>query len=77
MKITRKQFEKAQKDLPKLQQAQDAIRHWQEGVKSLGAAIEHMDVLEVEFDDGQYTTRCKRKEVRSVPGEGRGKQIGA
>lgn len=62
MAVTRKQFEKAMKDLPKLRAAEATIKEWNDRLKALGGAAELMDVSEIN-DDGSYTV--KPKEVSS------------
>lgn len=53
MRVTKKQFEKAQAALPKLREAEATIKAWNDGLKAIGPAAEHMDVSEI-GDDGSF-----------------------
>ena len=68
MRITRNQYHKAVKSLPKLREAETIVNEWKKGIESLGSAAEHMEVLEVEKIDGDYVTKNRRKS--DVPSEG-------
>ena len=58
MKVTKKQYEKAIETLPKLREAEGVVKAWTEGLKTIGAAAEHMDVTEID-DDGSFKGRLK------------------
>ena len=58
MKVTKKQYEKAIETLPKLREAEGIVKAWTEGLKTIGAAAEHMDVTEID-DDGSFKGRLK------------------
>ncbi len=58
MKVTKKQYEKAVETLPKLREAEGIVKAWTEGLKTIGAAAEHMDVTEID-DDGSFKGRLK------------------
>lgn len=63
MKVTKKQFEKALAALPKLREADAIVKAWNDGLKAIGPAAEHMDVTEI-GDDGSF--KGKPKEVPRV-----------
>lgn len=63
MKVTKKQFDKAMKDLPKLREAESIVKAWNDGLKAIGPAAEHMDVSEI-GEDGSF--KGKPKEVSRV-----------
>ena len=57
------------KALPKLKEAESIIKAWNDGLKAIGAAAEHMDVMEIDGD----SFKGKRKEGPGVSREsGRG-----
>ncbi len=66
MKVTRKQYEKAIAALPKLREVEAIVKTWNDAIKAIGPAAEHMDVTEV-GDDGSF--KGKPKEVPRVAGE--------
>ena len=60
MKVTRKQFDKAQADLPKLREAEATIKAWNDAMILIGPAADLMEISEVTAD-GNF--KCKPKEV--------------
>ena len=64
MKVTKRQFDKAMKDLPQLKQAEAIIKAWNDGIKANGLDTEQFDVTEIDGD----SFKGKRKEAPSVVG---------
>lgn len=61
MRITRKQYDKAQKDLPKLKTVEQTIKTWNDAIKAIGPAAEHQEIVELEQDeDGEWTWKAKK-----------------
>ena len=58
MSVSRKQYEKAVKDLPALRKAEAVIKAWDDHMKAAGPAAEHMDI-EAFGDDGSITGKPK------------------
>ena len=56
MKITRRQYDKAQKDLPSLKKAEQTIKMWNDAIKAIGPAAEHQEILEIERDEDGWIT---------------------
>ena len=63
MAVTRKQYEKAMAALQKLRQAEAIVKAWNDGLKALGPAVDHMEITEI-GEDGSFTG--KPKEVPRV-----------
>lgn len=73
MKLTKKSYDKAKADLPKLRKAEETVRQWDEAIASLGQAIAGVDVTEIEIGGLFPSFTGRRKEVDGASSEaGRG-----
>lgn len=58
-RVTKKQFNRATKALPKLREAEAVVKAWNERLKGLGPVAEQFDITELSAD-GSF--KGKRKE---------------
>ena len=71
MKITKKQYETAKRQMARLAKAQATVTRWEDAVKSVEDHMAGMDVVEVHIDaDGKVSVRSvKIEEEPNVSGE--------
>jgi hypothetical protein len=54
VRITRDKYERALKSLPKLRQAEEIVKQWEQAKKQRAQTFATEDVLQIELVDGKY-----------------------
>ena len=64
MKITKDKYEKALKSLPKLRQAEEIVKHWQQAKEQRAHTFASEDVVQIELVDGKYRVTSVERDAQ-------------